>query len=229
MTTAWITAFLDVPPSRHAVSAAFWCGVTGSTLSGSRGETSEFATLVPPDGDAYLRVQRIGAGTAGLHLDLDSPDQDLEPLRSPGGLAYCLNDGETGTRPMPRIWAAGHTSLVDQVTLDIPPEAYDAECAFWADATGWELLDTGRSEFRALVRPEDQPLRVLLQRLDDPSAEQVTAHLDIATSDRAEETERHRLLGARVEATRQRWTVLRDPGGVPYCITDRDPYTGLLG
>lgn len=227
MQTAWITAFVDVPASRHAVASTFWAGVTGSSLSRSRGANGEFATFEPPDGDAYLRLQRVESGPAGIHLDLHAPDRDLEPTRSPGGLPYCFNDGEAGTRPLPRIWAAGHTSLVDQVCIDVPPSAWDAECAFWAEQTGWELHDTGRSEFRVLTRPDEMPLRILLQRLEDEDGP-VRAHLDIATSDRAAEVDRHRGLGARVEATKQVWTVLRDPAGALYCITDRDPYTGLL-
>jgi hypothetical protein len=227
VTTAWITAFLDVPASRLAVATAFWCGVTGSTLSNVRGADGEFATFLPPDGDPYLRVQRLGSGPAGVHLDLHEGDRDLTVLRSPGGLPYCLDEGDPGTRPLPRIWAGGQASLVDQVCIDVPPSAYDAECEFWATTTGWELRDTGRPEFRSLVRPEGIPLRILLQRLDEENGP-VGAHLDIATTDRAAETDRHRGLGARVEATRQSWTVLRDPGGATYCITDRDPYTGLL-
>ncbi len=232
VTTAWITAFLDVPASRHAVSAAFWCGVTGSTLSRSRGDSGEFATFLPPDGDPYLRLQQVGAGPAGVHLDLHAPDRRLVPARSPGGLSFCLNEGEEGTRPLPRIWAGGHTSLVDQVCLDVPPASYEAECTFWAETTGWDLVEGRRPEFRALLRPDGMPLRILLQRLDEgPDGRDdgpVRAHLDIASTDRAAETDRHRGLGARVEATRQGWTVLRDPAGAQYCITDRDPYTGAV-
>lgn len=225
--TSWITAFLDVPASRHAVVGTFWCAVTGSDLSPGRGASGEFATLLPPDGDAYLRLQRIDSGAAGVHLDLHEVDRDWQPARSPGGMPYCRNEGETGVRPLPRIWAGGQTSLVDQVCLDVPAPRYDEECAFWAAETGWELREGSRPEFRYLVRPDEMPLRVLLQRRDDAEGP-VRAHLDIATTDRAAETDRHRELGARVEATRNSWTVLRDPGGTPYCITDRDPYTGLL-
>ncbi len=227
VTTAWLTAFLDVPASRHAVSAAFWSGVTGSTLSPSRGADGEFATFEPPDGDAYLRLQRIGSGPAGVHLDLHAPDRTLLPSRSPGGLPFCLNEGEQGTRPLPRIWAGGHASLVDQVCLDIPAQSYEAECAFWAETTGWDLVESSRPEFGALVRPDAMPLRILLQRLEEADGP-VCAHLDIATTDRPAETDRHRGLGARVETTRQHWTVLRDPAGMLYCITDRDPYTGTI-
>ncbi len=226
-TITWITAFVDVPASRYDVARDFWAVVTGSTLSAPRGSTGEFATFLPPDGDAYLRLQRIDRGPAGVHLDLHSSDQAFDLRRSPGGLDWCAVSGDEVTRPLPRIWAGGQASIVDQVCLDIPADAYDAECAFWAELTGWELVASARPEFSYLVRPEEMPLRILLQRLDD-SDSPVRAHLDIATTDRAAETDRHRELGARVEATRQRWTVLRDPAGAPYCITDRDPYTGTL-
>lgn len=228
MQVSWITAFLDVPASRHAVTATFWAAVTGSTVSRSRGADGEFSTFLPPDGDAYLRLQRVGSGPAGLHLDLHAPDQDLAAVSSPGGFSFCLNEGDEGTRPLPRIWAAGHTSLVDQVCLDVPPDIFDAECAFWAERTGWELAGTSAPYMRQLVRPDAMPLRILLQRLDDAQGP-VRAHLDLATSDRPAETDRHRELGARVQSTHQRWTVLQDPAGLSYCITDRDPYTGLLG
>jgi hypothetical protein len=227
VTTSWLTAFLDVPAAAHQRTAAFWCAVTGSTLSAARGADGEFTTFDPADGDAYLRLQRIGTNRAGVHLDVHSPEADFEPGRSPGGLAWCAVWGEEDTRPLPRIWAAGHTSLVDQLSLDIPPEKYDEECEFWAATTGWELHETKRPEFRYLQRPEKQPLRILLQRLDDGDGP-VRAHLDLATSNRDLETGRHRDLGAGVLRVRERWTVMTDPAGTPYCITDRDPYTGML-
>ena len=49
---------------------AFWREVTGSELSPLRGAAGEFATLLPADGDAYLRVQRVADGPGGHHLDL---------------------------------------------------------------------------------------------------------------------------------------------------------------
>lgn len=227
MTTAWLTAFVDVAPTRYERTAAFWAAVTGATLSRSRGANGEFATFLPPDGDAYLRIQRVERGPGGVHLDLHDPDADFETFRSPGGFAFCRVWGEEDARPVPRIWAEGHTSLVDQVCLDVPPAAYDEECAFWSEQTGWELAETSAPYMRQLLRPSGIPLRILLQRLDEGEGP-VRAHLDLATNDRGKETERHRLLGARVQSTHQRWTVLEDPSGTPYCITDRDPYTGLL-
>jgi len=240
---AWLTAFVDFPADLFERGAAFWQAVTGATLSPPRGETGEFATLVPADGDAFLRVQRLGDGPVRVHLDVHRAGQDFAIRRSPGGFVYCeVGEGES-VRPAPVAWPGGHTSLVDQVCLDIPADRYDEECAFWAEETGWEMRSGSRPEFRALVRPAGIPLRILLQRLDEPRTSQigsasstdpagtpglVHAHLDLATSDRAAETRRHLALGATVVGHGPRWTVLCDPVGQRYCITDRDPITGLL-
>ncbi len=39
---------------------------------------------------------------------------------------------------------------------------------------------------------------------------------------------RHAALGATVEGTHERWTVLTAPGGQVYCLTDRDPLSGTV-
>ena len=218
----WLTAFLDLPAAEFEPAAAFWRAVTGYTLSPLRGEHDEFATLLPPAGDAYLRVQRIGSDRGGVHLDLHAPGQAFEVLASPGGLLYCRVDGSEALRPGAAIWEDGHRSMVDQVCLDIPPDRWDEECAFWAELTGWELFQGGRPEFRRLRTPAGQPLNVLLQRLDTGDGP-VRAHLDLAADDRAAETRRHEALGAQVVATHEGWTVMRPPAGPDYCITRRVP------
>ena len=60
MAVVWMTAFLDLPPARHAAGVGFWRAATGTTMSSPRGDAAQFATLIPPDGDAFLRVQRLG-------------------------------------------------------------------------------------------------------------------------------------------------------------------------
>lgn len=154
----WLTAVLDFPAPTFDRGAAFWQGVTATTLSPSRGEFGEFAALVPERGDAYLRVQRLDLGPGGCHLDLHSDDveatrelavehgavvlrqeDDIAVLRSPGGLTFCsvAHQGEAD-RPPPRRWADGHRSLVDQLCIDIPDGAFEDEAAFWTAVTGWE-------------------------------------------------------------------------------------------
>jgi hypothetical protein len=66
----WLTIFLDFPGPRFEAGVAFWREVTGSTVSPFRGPAGEFATLLPPAGDACLRVQRTVDGSGGHHLDL---------------------------------------------------------------------------------------------------------------------------------------------------------------
>jgi hypothetical protein len=229
MRVRWVTGFLDTP---SRVAEPFWQAVTGSQLSPRRGPGGAFATLVPAGGDAYLRVQDVGDGPARSHLDLHVEDVaaqaaravalgaavvlddgDLVVLRSPAGLLFCLVawHGEA-VRP------AGGRSLVDQMCLDVPVAAFDAEADFWAALTGWPRRAGSLPEFDFLVRPDGMPLRLLLQRVGGTAA---GMHVDLACTDRAAEVAWHQQLGAEVAAGYERWTTLRDPAGRAYCITDR--------
>ena len=243
----WITAFLDISEPHWDVAVDFWAAATGSVLSPVRGEHREFATLVPADGDAFLRVQRLGSGPARLHLDLHVSDRRAAAdaaialgasevadvghveLRSPGGMPFCFVHAGESRRPRPVRWIAPeggseHASLVDQVALDIPVEHWVRELGFWSELTGWAVRPSA-SEFAPLERPVGQPLRLLGHRLEE-QAGPVRAHLDLATSDRAAETARYVALGAVVERQRRQWTVLQAPDGRRYCLTDRHPETG---
>jgi hypothetical protein len=119
MPIRWMTLFFDLPASRFDSTVTFWTELTGTTLSAFRGADGEFATLLPADGDAYLRVQRIVDGDGGRHLDLHvdaaqehldqvaaratalgatlrhrelrpSGEVELIVLDSPGGFTFCL-------------------------------------------------------------------------------------------------------------------------------------------
>lgn len=109
-----------------------------------------------------------------------------------------------------------------------PPHVFDDECDFWEALTGWEHRSGSRLEFRYLARPPRTPLRILLQRLDDQNVEEAAGHLDMATSDVTLERQRHEALGATVVAEFPDWMTLRDPNGLTYCITRRDPDTRTL-
>ncbi len=76
MTVAWVTGFLDFPVAGFAAGRDFWRDVTGYALSPPRGPEGDFATLVPGEGDAYLRVQRVYDGPGGDHLDFHTRDED---------------------------------------------------------------------------------------------------------------------------------------------------------
>ncbi|QIX27799.1 VOC family protein [Nocardioides sp. JQ2195] len=242
MTTPfWISAFLDLPTASFAPAVSFWREVTGYDLSSPRGDDREFGTLLPPDGDDFLRVQQLRDGEPGIHLDLhvtdprasadravalgaeEVADRGHVVMRSPGGFAFCFVTHPASTPPTAATWPDGSTSQVDQVCLDIPSGSYDEECAFWEAVTGWQLLGpTTSPEFTSLRRPAAIPLRLLLQRLGDQSGT-VRGHLDLASDDRQSEVRRHTTLGAQLLEEYGEWTVLRDPAGSAYCITDRRP------
>jgi len=251
VTVRWTTGFLDFPAATFEQGCSYWQAVTGYTLSVPRGEFQQFATLQPPLGHAYLRVQRTSGTRPGCHLDLHVDDvqataqrattlgaritedqKSLVVMSSPAGLPFCLvgAGGEVGfVRPPPRSWPGSCRSLVDQVCVDIPPADFPAEAAFWEALTGWERRSGSRPEFQYLVRPPEMPLRLLLQRLGDHTeVGPCRAHLDLACDDVAAERLRHERLGA-VDVAEPSWTTLRDPTGLLYCITHRQPSTGVFG
>jgi hypothetical protein len=241
---SWLTAFLDTPRDAPEV-VEFWQRVTGSGLSTWRGDRGQFATLLPPNGDPYLRVQRLDAGVPGAHVDLHVPDihdaaaeaqrtgatlvadhGDVIVLSSPSGMIFCVvpDEGEN-RRPVALDPGEGALSLVDQLCLDVAPDSFDAELHWWSELTGWAARAGGLREFGYLERPGGLPLRLLFQRRDE-GMEPTRAHLDIACSDRAIELARHEHLGARPTRHTEHWDTLLDPAGREYCITDRAPFTG---
>jgi Glyoxalase-like domain len=248
---SWVSAFLDLPAGSIERATAFWSALTGYAVSPARGVDGEFATLMPPIGDDYLRVQRLGEGPGRIHLDLhvadlagataDAVDRGAVELarpegvggyvvlRSPGGFVFCLVPGAAGAVPPPATWPGVRRSRVYQVCLDLPGEVYDADLAFWVGMFGNSPEPSARRpEFSWLRSPgPDEALAVLVQRLDRPGGP-VSAHLDLGSTDRAAETVRHVALGASVLTVEEFWTVLADPASTAYCITDRDPATGAL-
>jgi hypothetical protein len=251
---SWVTVFLDYPANSVERGTRFWQDATGYGLSPIRGEHGQFATLLPPDGDAYLRLQRLGDGVPRVHLDLNvdlttttlddagaaaaalgavvlRQYDDLVVLESPGGFVFCLVgwDGEH-VPPSPVATGAAGVQRADQVCLDIPPGMEDAERAFWAALTGWTPRESSVSnEFSSLERPAEIPVRMLFQRRREAEpGDRVSAHVDFACDDREALVEQHRRAGA-VELHRGPvWITLREPGGQVYCLTGRDPRTGKV-
>jgi hypothetical protein len=169
----WLHAFLDVPAEHAETAARFWAAASGAEIGAPWPEHPEFRSLDPATGSRYLHVQRH-SGPPRLHLDLTTPQVDAEAarlvalgavaqtrfrwwqvLRSPGGLPFCLvEETPVRSRPEPVCWPGGHRSRVARLVVDAPADRYDAECAFWAAATGWSESTNGRPEIRSL-RPPD--------------------------------------------------------------------------
>jgi hypothetical protein len=237
----WTYAFVDRPTAGFGRACDFWTAVTATELSEPRGDLGEFVTLLPSSGDASVKAQAVRDGDGGAHLDLAvedvtglvdravrlgaevvAPHDGWAVLRSPGGQLFCAVPwhGESVRPPVVE------GSRLDQVCLDVPPGAFDAEVAFWAALTGWESHAGSLPEFHVLRPPAGLPHRVLLQRLGTDRA--ASAHLDLACADVDAVRARHERLGAGFVARGARWTVMRDPAGGTYCLTGRDPETGGL-
>jgi hypothetical protein len=235
--TARLHVFLDIPAREFAAGAAFWAAATRCTLSAQRGEQGQFATLLPESGDPWVKLQAV-EGQPRVHLDLDTTDQagavgravrlgatpawtyhDVVVQRSPGGFLFC-NTLAVGERRFGR----NDVAILDQVCIDIPVEEWRRELSFWSALLERPL--TGSLDTDCLRLADDGGPRVLLQRLDEVSG-RVRAHPDIAVADRAGETLRHLALGAALVREFDGWNVLQAPYGQVYCLTDRDPVTGL--
>ncbi len=241
----WMWAFLDRPAASFDDSVRFWATVTGSTVSAPRGEHGEFVTLLPETGPAWVKMQAVG-DAGGIHLDLDVDDisaavigatalgarvlttaPDYTVLETPAGQTFCFTpyrrdgDGPVTVSTAPD----GTVTRLDQICLDLAAADVAVDTAFWRAVTGWSALQTRSPEFSRL-RGDGKPLQFLLQRLDDPRP--ASAHVDVASADIAATAAWHESLGATRVATEQHWIVLRDPGDSVYCVTARDPYTGLF-
>lgn len=238
----WMHAFIDVDADAVETTCRFWSEATGWPVGAPWRDHPEFQSLEPPDGAAYLHVQRID-GPPRVHLDLMSGDVDgdrdahvaagataldryrwWQVMASPGGLPYCLvEEGHTRTRPKASRWPQGHRSRVAQVCVDIPADRFDREVAFWRTVTGWPSEETTRPEYHRLRPPAECPVFFLLQRLDQSDSEQVRVHLDIGTDDVPAEMERVRDLGAYLRDASHPWAVFTGPAGLPFCVTPRPP------
>ncbi|MFE9439249.1 VOC family protein [Streptomyces sp. NPDC006602] len=243
MSIRWTYAFIDRPAQGLARAREFWTAVTDTRLSDPRGEQGEFATLVPTAGaDACVKIQGVADGSGGAHLDFAVEDvaefvksavecgasmaaehASWAVLRSPAGQLFCAGpwNGESVRPPVVR------GSRLDQVCVDVPPSAYDAEAAFWgALLPDWQSLPGSLPEFHVVKPPAGLPIRILLQRLGEERP--LSAHLDLACADIGHTEAEHRRLGAELVAHGRHWTVMRDPAGGTYCLTGRDPGTGGL-
>lgn len=234
----WVSVFLDLPAATFDTAAAFWAAVTGFPLSARRGDDLEFATLVPGEGDAYLRVQRVRDANPRLHLDVHVTDVGAaaahavelgaEPvadaglgyrvLCSPGGLVFCLVRHTSRTRPAPTAWPDGHRSVVDQVALDLTLEVHAVESAFWAALLDQPVQQLGRDEFQ-----HDRPAARTAAAVS-AAAPGRTHRTRPGTPGPVRRRRRGRgrpalALGAVRVRDHDDWTVLRDPAGLHYCVT----------
>jgi hypothetical protein len=242
----WMTASLDAPVSTEAAAGAFWLAVTDTQPL--RRPSDDAVALQPRHGDPFLQIQAVKHPPARVHLVIHVDDVASEVahgrrlgarliaqqhprtvLASPGGFLFGVTAVCGKGRRSPPVEAPGGRSLVDQICIDAHPMLFEPEAAFWSALTGWERRPARRAEFEYLDRPCGIPLRVLLQRLDDGPQKPVSAHLDFACDDVDGQVRRHQTLGAVLVRRTPYWATMRDPAGREYCLTARNPDTGVLG
>lgn len=244
MKITWLSAFIDLSPDMFDEASRFWIETTGSTLSPSRGDHDEFATLIPPSGDAYLRVQRTADGSSGIHLDVhvesipdaaahgvalgasQIADHGYRIMRSPAGFTFCFVQADGEATPAVAT-DAQHPNVTDQVCIDVPAALFEAEIEFWAAVTGWTAERSKLDEYAFFDQPGHLPLRLLIQRLGlDDTRTTATAHLDVSAGEHVEAVAKaHRGQGAAPIGDGPYWTTLADPAGLLYCVTRREPRT----
>jgi hypothetical protein len=235
-------AFLDVPPGSLNAARSFWSAASGWPAGDAWPEHPEFSSFVPPDGMSYLHLQTID-GPPRIHLDLagdtDSDTTRLEQLgatrqwrgdrwqvmRSPAGLPFCIYGPVSAwTRPGPAVWPDRHRSRISRLCVDIPAKWYAAELHFWQEATGWAAESAYCADSQQPLHGPSSALRLSLHRLgDDDSATRARAHLNLETDDMAVELGRVQQLGAQQLSFDDGFAALRDPVGLPFCVSENDP------
>lgn len=129
------------------------------------------------------------------------------------------------TRALAEFWgeALGYV-------LQPPPEGFDSWEAF-ADAVG--IPEEDRDQLAAVIDPDGDGPRVLIQKVPEAKTAKNRCHLDVVVTDRSMESaerkaaidaeaERLVALGAtRVESFEEAigtWTVMQDPEGNEFCL-----------
>jgi len=236
MRVHWVYAFIDRSADRFESAATFWTTVLKWPLSPRRGEHDEFATLVPPEGDAYVKLQGVQAG-GGMHLDLAVADVRVLAdrasglgarvvadngryivLASPGGQLFCSVPWHGEARPPePTRSLLGATSRIDRALIEVAPAGASAEdeVAFWTALTGWPAPDG----FTVVPSIEALPLRLVIQP-------EQRGQFELACSDVSLVRAWHERNGATVVSEQPLWTLLRDPAGGLYRLAPRDPRPG---
>jgi hypothetical protein len=238
---AWLHAVIDVPADQHAATAGFWSRVLHWPLGAPWPGHPELSSFEPPSGAPYVHLQEID-GPPRVHLDLESElpeataahaaDLGATPvhaaerwrtLRSPGGLPFCVIEAARHEPPEPTTWPEGHQSRLVQVCIDSPEDAHDQEVAFWRALLPGRWFASDAAEFAGKWHDEaGSPLQLLFQRLGEPTGP-VRAHLDHGTDDLSAEVHRVRDLGADDIGPGHGWHALRDPAGLPFCVTCNSP------
>lgn len=237
----WINLVLDVPA--HAMPGALeaWQRITGCTASEPLDDPAQTRIMVPAAGASWLKVRTLAGDVPRVHMELlvDDVEQAVDEALALGATRHEQGDGAvvlrcpSGVRFAVAPWRAGADttmvrdvdSLVDQICLDVPSKQFADSVRFWSSFTGWPEAPGHYAQFTALRRPDDIPVRIAFQRVGMGEA---SGHPDVAARRPLQTRRDHEAMGAVVDEVRERWTIMVGPSGMRYCITERDPRTGLF-
>lgn len=107
---------IDVPASDYDGEVSFWSAALGEPLRQPFGRHPEYHGAALHGQDFWLLTQRLGEGTARVHLDIHTDDLDAEVarlgnlgarrvqrvdfwqvMRDPAGLLFCVLPNPPGT------------------------------------------------------------------------------------------------------------------------------------
>ena len=108
-----------------------------------------------------------------------------------------------------------HRILMRTVVLDFPSDVHDRARDFWKIALAADRRRGNKfPEYHVLKHPAALG-PVLIQDIGDSESR---VHLDIESDDLTAEVTRLVKAGASVVERHEEWTVLRDPGGLLFCV-----------
>jgi hypothetical protein len=107
--------------------------------------------------------------------------------------------------------------------IDVPADKHAAAGDFWTAVLGWPLGAPwpGHPEL-ASFEPPGGGRYVHLQQIQGPPR----VHVDLESADPARTIGAARDLGATLVAEHDRWTTVRSPGGLPFCVVRADSHDG---
>jgi len=113
-----------------------------------------------------------------------------------------------------------HYSRLLKIVIDVPASTHDREVSFWGEALGVELPPRFGGDIYHGGYLHGQDIVLLTQRLESGSPR---VHLDIHTDDLDAEVARLERLGAERVEWVERWWIMRDPAGLPFCVLPARP------
>ena len=111
-----------------------------------------------------------------------------------------------------------HRSRIGLVLIDHPESDWEKALAFWAGVQGVEPTTEEPGDTASMYRSIGKIGGVSLESQRTGEGTPARIHLDIESDDVAAEVRRVVALGATVLEAHETYTILKDPGGLVFCV-----------